>query len=92
MRLYICYTLMQLPGTVLVVLTLYFTMESGWLSELSAALILCAWLLKDVVLYPLFRQAMRKGPAMGGGAGIDHGALMGTGMVEPGSVRIQGKH
>ncbi|MCO6441718.1 MAG: hypothetical protein J5I81_11645 [Nitrococcus mobilis] len=63
MRLFICYTLMQLPGTALVVLVLYFTMDTGWLSELSAALILCAWLLKDAVLYPLFRQAMRKGPA-----------------------------
>lgn len=62
MRLFICYTLMQLPGTALVVLVLYFTMETGWLSELSAALVLCAWLLKDAVLYPLFRQAMRKGP------------------------------
>ncbi|EAR20981.1 hypothetical protein [Nitrococcus mobilis] len=62
MRLFICYTLMQLPGTALVVLFLYFTLETGWLSELSAALILCAWLLKDAVFYPLFRQAMRKGP------------------------------
>lgn len=65
MRLYICYTLMQLPATVLVVLALYLTMNAGWLSELSAALILCTWLLKDVVLYPLFRQAMRKGPLIG---------------------------
>lgn len=65
MRLYICYTLMQLPGTALVVLALYLTIDAGWLSELSAGLILCAWLLKDVALYPLFRQAMRKGPTVG---------------------------
>lgn len=65
MRLFICYTLMQLPATVLVVLALYLTMDAGWLSELSAALILCAWLLKDVVLYPRFRQAMRRGPVVG---------------------------
>lgn len=64
MRLFICYTLLQLPGTVLVVLALYLTMDAGWLSELSAGLILCAWLLKDVVLYPLFRQSMRKGPPL----------------------------
>lgn len=91
MRLSICYTLMQLPGTVLVVLFLYFAMDAAWLSELGAALILCAWLLKDIVLYPLFRQAMRKGPPIGAQALVGCRALASTDISESGWVRIQGE-
>jgi membrane protein implicated in regulation of membrane protease activity len=89
MRLSICYTLMQLPGTVLVILVLYFMMDAGWLSELGAALILCVWLLKDIVLYPFFRQAMRKGPIIGSETPVGCSARAGTDVAESRWGRIK---
>lgn len=89
MRLSICYTLMQLPGTALVILVLYFMLDAGWLSELSTALILCVWLLKDIVLYPFFRQAMRKGPTIGGEVPVGRSARVSTDVAESGWGRIQ---
>lgn len=89
MRLSICYTLMQLPGTALVILVLYFMMDAGWLSELGAAAILCVWLLKDIVLYPFFRQAMRKGPIIGSEVPVGCSARAGTPVAESEWGRIQ---
>ncbi|HET8701125.1 MAG TPA: hypothetical protein VFL97_05620 [Nitrococcus sp.] len=92
MRLSICYTLMQLPATVLVILVLYFMMDAGWLSELSAALILCIWLLKDVVLYPRFRQVMRKGPPLGDDAPAGRSEPAGLDGAGSEWASMQGEH
>jgi membrane-bound ClpP family serine protease len=51
------YTLFQIPGVVLVGALLTFAVQFEWLGRLGAIVLCALWLLKDVALYPLLRDA-----------------------------------
>lgn len=57
------YTLLQIPGWALVGLALTLLLHWEWLDRTAAAIVLGLWLLKDVLLYPLYRPALAVGDA-----------------------------
>ncbi|MCK8515668.1 hypothetical protein M0534_04920 [Methylonatrum kenyense] len=63
------YTLLQVPGLVFLGTLLWIAWDRGWLGSETAGLLLLIWVVKDVLLYPLYRPALR-GPAPSGGSAL----------------------
>lgn len=63
------YTLLQVPGLLFLGSLLWIAWDRDWLGSGMVALILLLWLVKDVLLYPLYRPALR-GPAPSGGSAL----------------------
>lgn len=59
------YTLMQVPGALFVGVLLLLFHRWGWLSPSMAAGVMFLWVLKDALLYPLYRRALEAGPESG---------------------------
>jgi len=64
MNPFIRYTLLQVPGWLLLGLLLWWAhAKEDWISITTAAWIMAAWIGKDAALYPLCRKAFEKSPA-----------------------------
>ena len=68
------YLLLQIPGLIFIALVVTLLLHWEWLDARSAALLVALWVLKDLLLYPIYR------PALGGRAAREPGpgALVGT--------------
>ncbi|SEO57508.1 NfeD family protein [Aquisalimonas asiatica] len=54
------YTLLQVPGWLLLGSVLYIVHSWGWLGGQSVFWVALVWLIKDVALYPLYRPALMR--------------------------------
>ena len=57
------YTLLQVPGWLLLGCLAWLAVSKDWIVPSTAAWILAAWLLKDAALYPLCKCAFEKEPS-----------------------------
>ena len=57
------YTLLQVPGWLLLGCLAWLALSHNWIAASTAAWILAAWLLKDAALYPLCKRAFEKEPS-----------------------------
>ncbi len=61
MRAPLLYSLLQLPGIMFLGVILVVALEKGWVTGFTALIIFLAWIVKDVLLYPLYRNALSPG-------------------------------
>lgn len=87
----VTYALMQLPGAALVALGLYYAAQAQWLSGRLAVALLVLWLVKDVLLYPLYRHALEEGPVSELQAMVGRRAVARSGLDPSGLVSIGGE-
>ncbi len=85
------YTLLQVPGWLLLVMLLWIAWDSGWLSSEITGLILLLWLLKDLLLYPLYRPALQGPSPSGGSALVGMRARVHRRLAPVGQVRVFGE-
>lgn len=88
------YALLQALGWAVVLLVVAVLLRWGWVNTTAAGIFLVLWLLKDVLLFPLYRAALGVGvPAssgvegMVGRRGVCRTEVNGRGMIE-----VQGEH
>lgn len=86
------YTLIQLPELVLVAVALVAARAQGWISGYMAAILAAVWLLKEVLLYPLYRRALMEGPSAGAGALVGCRGRAATALAPTGQIRIKGEY
>jgi membrane-bound ClpP family serine protease len=85
------YTLLQIPGWILVAAVLFVLWE--WLGlrvEIVAGLF-ALWLAKDIVMYPLLRSAYAEGPATGAARLVGEKAVARGELAPRGYVLIRGE-
>ena len=85
------YCLLQVPGIVFLCALLWWVISHGWMRLDTAAWILGAWLIKDVVLYPLYRPALEDGPRYGTAALVGAVARAVGPLTPRGRVRVGGE-
>jgi len=85
------YAVMQLPGAALVGVGLYYAVQAGWLSGRMAGALLALWVIKDVLLYPLYRHALEEGPASELHAMVGRRAIARSALDPSGLVSIDGE-
>ncbi len=85
------YTLLQIPGLVLLGALLWWAWSEGWVSLRSAGLVFTVWLIKDVLLYPFYRPALERQVATGGQVLIGRTAEVTVGLDPIGRVRVGGE-
>ena len=56
------YTLLQVPGLLLLGSVLYILHGWGWLSGQAVFWVALVWVIKDIALYPLYRPALMRPP------------------------------
>ena len=61
MKAPLLYSLLQLPGIMFLGVILVVALEKGWVTGFTALIIFLAWIVKDVLLYPLYRNALSPG-------------------------------
>ena len=85
------YTLLQLPGLLLLGTLGWWGWSQGWLSAGTATIVFALWLTKDVLLYPLYRPALERTAPCGGEAlvGLDVDAV--SALQPEGWVRVRGE-
>ena len=91
MQIALRYALMQVPGALLVAGLLYLLVRVGWIGPTVALLVLAVWVLKDAVLYPLYRPALEQGVPTGAEALIGSQAVARTEIDPYGRVRVRGE-
>lgn len=91
MRPWLRYTLLQVPGLILLGALLYAGWNRGWLGGDLAVLVMLLWLLKDVLLYPLYRPALQAPGASGGAALIGCEGLARSDLAPEGFILIRGE-
>lgn len=84
------YVLLQLPGTALVAILLWWSVSTGFLQAGMAALLLAGWVLKDALLYPAFRHSIRPA-ATGAEALIGREAILVRAADPVGQIRLDGE-
>ncbi|MCC5812072.1 MAG: NfeD family protein [Ectothiorhodospiraceae bacterium] len=85
------YTLLQIPGLVLLGALLWWAWSEGWLSPLAALLVFVVWLVKDVMLYPFYRPALERQVPTGGQVLIGREGFVTVPLDPVGRVRIGGE-
>lgn len=63
------YVLLQIPGWALAVPAVLLVLSWGWINATAAGLVIMLWLAKDILLYPLYRSALRVDSA--GSSGVE---------------------
>ena len=85
------YALVQLPEFLLVVIVLYLALQVGWITRDTVVLCLGLWLLKDALLYPLYRHALGDGPPTGAAALVGREAEVLVPLAPVGQVWVNGE-
>ncbi len=85
------YTLLQLPGLLLIACLGWWAWSAGWVSGRTAGTLFLVWLVKDVLLYPLYRPALDHDAPYGGQALIGGTARVSTALAPVGRVHIRGE-
>ncbi|WP_035243672.1 NfeD family protein [Desulfonatronovibrio hydrogenovorans] len=58
----VLYTLLQIPGFLLLGIIVRFVWDQAWISAWTGWLIVSAWIIKDIAFYPLYRKALKSSP------------------------------
>ncbi|MCC5858829.1 MAG: NfeD family protein [Ectothiorhodospiraceae bacterium] len=82
------YTLLQIPGLVLAAALLWWGVSLGWLRLHAALVLFLLWLLKDILLYPLYRPALERRVPHGARALVGRSATVSVGLNPVGRVRV----
>ncbi|ABI56270.1 NfeD family protein [Alkalilimnicola ehrlichii MLHE-1] len=85
------YSLLQLPGLLLIASLGWWAWSSGWVSAGTAVALFLVWLLKDALLYPLYRPALERQVPCGGQALVGRHATVITALHPVGRVRVDGE-
>jgi len=85
------YSLIQIPGWIILAGLLWWAVRFDWIAFTTAAGIMALWLLKDAALYPLCRPAFEHGPATGSQALIGQEATVIRPLDPQGQVRLNGE-
>lgn len=85
------YTLLQIPGLVLLGALLWWARSEGWISLRSAGLVFAVWLIKDILLYPFYRPALERQVPTGGQVLIGRTAEVTVALDPIGRVRVGGE-
>jgi membrane protein implicated in regulation of membrane protease activity len=92
MRTLLRYCLLQIPGIALAALVLYALWSAGFVDRALALAVLAMWVLKDALLFPLYRRVLDKPrPPAGAQALVGERATARTEIGERGLVRIRGE-
>jgi membrane-bound ClpP family serine protease len=86
------YILMQVPGAILLGVILLMLRAEGWLAANTALVILALWLLRDAILYPWFRPALKDSAPEGVEALIGEPGTCLTRINGSGLVQVRGEH
>jgi len=85
------YCLLQIPGLVLFTLILYILVAWEWVSIQLAGILLLVWLIKDVLLYPVYRPALEGGDSAGAQALVGLTGKVRTDLAPQGLVEVAGE-
>ena len=85
------YSLLQIPGITFLSALLWWIVGHGWMSLTTAAWILGFWLVKDILLYPLYRPALAGRVAIGTAALRGHQAQVIRELAPQGQVLVRGE-
>lgn len=85
------YTLLQVPGWLLLGFLLWWGVTRDWLGFMPAAGIMAAWLIKDAILYPICRRAFEDSHPVESAKLIGREAETVNNLAPEGLVRINGE-
>ncbi len=85
------YVLIQVPEALLVAIALYVVVSAGWIGGWTGGAIFGLWLVKDAVLYPLYRHALRDDVPTGVAALVGRQAVALEPLDPTGHVRVHGE-
>ncbi len=83
--------LMQMPARLLMAGVLWWAAAQGILQAGTAAAVFVLWLVKDAVLYPAYKHAMRPAPPSGAPALVGEEATVVRALSPRGMVRVHGE-
>lgn len=86
------YSLLQIPGLLLIASLGWWAWSSGWVSAGTAAALFLVWLVKDLLLYPLYRPALERQVPYGARALVGRCATVTTAVQPVGRVQIGGEN
>ncbi|MEA5446696.1 NfeD family protein [Gammaproteobacteria bacterium AB-CW1] len=85
------YTLLQIPGLILFGIIVYLLYQWDWISDRLAMLLLLLWVIKDVLLYPLYRPALEGGHDPGAVGMVGLTGVVRTDLDPVGLVEVAGE-
>ncbi|MCP1727766.1 membrane protein implicated in regulation of membrane protease activity [Natronospira proteinivora] len=85
------YCLLQIPGLLLFGLILYILVAWDWVSLQLAGILLLVWLIKDALLYPVYRPALEGGQSAGAHALVGLTGKVRTELDPQGLVEVAGE-
>jgi len=85
------YTLVQVPGWIILACLVGWALAQGWITESTAAWIAGLWLLKDAALYPLCKPGFKTGPPGGAQSLIGQEVKVITALDPRGQVWLNGE-
>lgn len=85
------YCLLQVPGYLILAIILQFALERGWISFLTALIVILVWVLKDVLFYGFYKKALS--PSTRDVIARLHGsrAVVRTPLMPEGQVALKGE-
>ena len=92
MKTPIRYTLLQIPGIAFLAAVMWWLVGGGWLPSSTAVWILGLWLLKDILLYPLYRPALQTQVPVGTAALVGRKARVTRELNPQGQILVRGEH
>ena len=90
-RTFLKYLAVQVPGWLLLLIVLLLLRSRVALSSWAAAALLGAWVLKDLLLYPLLRRAYEEDPRTGGERLVGKRGVAATPLAPDGYIRVKGE-
>jgi membrane protein implicated in regulation of membrane protease activity len=93
MPVFVRYWLFQVPGILLLGVILWLFVRHGWIGIRLGLLVLGIWILKDALLYPLYRPALQDSPPSGAEALIGEEGILRTDITRRrrGLVEVRGE-
>ncbi len=82
------YSLLQIPGLALTAALLWWGWSLDWLRAGTAVVLFLLWLLKDILLYPLYRPALDRSVPHGARALVGRAAIVSVPLQPVGRVRV----
>jgi membrane protein implicated in regulation of membrane protease activity len=82
------YSLLQIPGLVLVGALLWWGWSLGWLGPGTGFVLFLVWLVKDILLYPFYRPALERNVPHGSGALVGRVGVVSVPLEPVGRVRV----
>ncbi|MDQ2070026.1 NfeD family protein [Natronospira bacteriovora] len=85
------YVLLQIPGAALLGIMLYLAVQWEWMSGRLALWVMAIWLVKDALLFPVYRPALEGGQSPGPESMIGRTGISLTSVQDKGLIQIHGE-